>query len=170
MRRTLTAASGLLTMILALSACGGGGSSGGGSPMGANPVPVNPVATMAPVMPAPAPSAGATTATGQPGDAVQIQAHGQTILADAKTGLALYTFDGDTVPNQSTCIGSCLAIWPAHAAMSSEKGSNNFAIFTRQGGTLQWSFKGKPLYTFASDTPSNNATGDGFQNFHLAHP
>ncbi|MGZ3498789.1 MAG: COG4315 family predicted lipoprotein [Vulcanimicrobiaceae bacterium] len=176
--RTTTAAAGLLMLGLAVSACGGGGS---GTSMGSSGLPgVPPVATatrppvIAPTMapmgtPTIAPTSAPTT-TGQAGDAKPIQAHGQTIWADAKSGLALYTFDGDTTPNQSTCTGTCLAIWPSHVATSSETGTNNFTIFTRPDGSLQWAYKGKPLYTFASDTPANNATGDGFQNFRLAHP
>jgi predicted lipoprotein with Yx(FWY)xxD motif len=107
--------------------------------------------------------------TGAAGDAKTMTVNGQTILVDAKSGLALYTFNGDG-PNQSNCTGGCLAIWPVHAATASEKASGNFTIFTRPGGSLQWAYKTKPLYTFASDTVANNATGNGFQGFSLATP
>jgi len=103
------------------------------------------------------------------GDAKQANINGRTILVDANSGLALYVFNGDG-PNQSNCTGGCLAVWPAHAATASERGSGDFTIFTRQDGSRQWAFKGRPLYTFVSDTVAHNATGDNFQNFFLATP
>lgn len=148
---------GLLIAGLSLAGCGGG--SGGGGTYG---VPV-PVATSTPSSAPSNPPAAA-------GDAKQASIGGAPALVDASSGLALYTFDGDTVADQSTCTGGCLAVWPAHAARSSEKASGNFTIFTRTDGSLQWAYKGKPLYTFASDSPGNNGTGDGVQGFHIARP
>lgn len=149
-------AAGLLTLGMTLTACGGG--SGGGS-------------YTAPAVPTSAPSTAPSSApAAQAGNAKTAQVDGGSALIDAVSGLALYTFDGDTVPNQSTCTGSCLTIWPAHSATSSDKASGNFTIFTRSDGTLQWAYKGKPLYTFVSDTPSNNGTGEGLQGFHIARP
>ena len=114
------------------------------------------------------PSAPPVTAAA--GDAKQVQLGGAAALVDAASGLALYTFDGDTVANQSACTGSCLAIWPAHRATASEHGSGNFTIFARSDGSLQWAYKGKPLYTFVSDTAAHNGTGENFQGFHIARP
>ena len=173
--RIAMVAAGLLTLGLAVSGCGGGtgstspignGITGGPPPMVTPSIAPSTAPSSAPTM---APS-GAPTVTGLAGDAKQVQLNGGPAWVDAKTGLALYTFDGDTTPNQSNCTGSCLAIWPSHAAASSEKGTNNFTIFTRPEGTLQWAYKGKPLYMFVSDTPSNNGTGEGIQNFHIARP
>jgi predicted lipoprotein with Yx(FWY)xxD motif len=147
-----------------LAGCGGGGSGGGMSPPVTNPMPV------APTVPSPMPVATNSPApTSVAGDAKTAQINGQTILVDANSGLALYTFGGDG-PNQSNCTGGCLAIWPAHAATAGEQASGNFTIFTRPDGTLQWAYKGHPLYTFVSDTVSKNATGNGFQGFFLATP
>ncbi len=168
----------LLTFGISLAACGGGSSGTTAAPpapiLAPSPVAVAP--TVAPSTapssaPTAAPSGSPTTTTGFAGDAKQAQVNGKTILVDATTGLALYFFNGDTTPNQSNCTGSCLTIWPSHAATASEKGDANFSIFTRSDGNgMQWAFKGRPLYTFISDTPSNNATGNGVQNFVLATP
>lgn len=163
---------------IALAACGGGGSSGGG--ISATP-PMAPVAAPSSLpgtapsaapssAPMPAPSGSPITTTGFSGDAKVAQVNGKTILVDAATGLALYFFNGDST-NQSNCTGGCLAIWPSHAAKAGEKADGNFSIFTRSDGNgMQWADKGRPLYTFASDTPANNATGNNFQNFVLATP
>jgi len=162
MRSTFLQAA-LLAAAASLAACGGGGSGTTGGGYG-NPPVVNP--TSAPTS-APSSSPGSQN----PGDAKQSQVGGATALVDASSGLALYTFDGDTAPNQSTCTGGCLIVWPAHAASSGESATGNFTIFKRaDNGSLQWAYKGKPLYTFASDTPSANGTGDGVQGFHIARP
>jgi predicted lipoprotein with Yx(FWY)xxD motif len=151
--------SGLLALGLAVASCSGGAN--GGTASGPVPVGNPPVAD-------PPPNAG-TSATA--GDAKQVTLKGSLAFVDSKTGLALYTFGGDTVPDQSQCTGSCLAIWPAHAAKAGDKASSGFTIFKRSdNGTLQWAYLGKPLYTFVSDTPSNNGSGDGVENFHIARP
>jgi predicted lipoprotein with Yx(FWY)xxD motif len=156
----------------ALAACGGGsGSTAPGAPPVVQPSTAPSAAPS--VAPSATPSAAPSSSPGTqtPGDTKQAQIDGGTALVDAKSGLALYTFDGDTVPDQSTCTGGCLAIWPAHAASSGETATGNFTIFTRSdNGTLQWAYKGKPLYTFTGDTASNNGTGNGLQGFSIARP
>ena len=163
-----------LALGISLAACGGGSGGIASNPSVPTVVPTNaPVAapTAAPSnAPAPAPSAGAATTTGFSGDAKQAQVNGKTILVDAMTGLALYFSPADST-NQSNCTGSCLAIWPSHVATASEKADGLFSIFTRSDGNgMQWAYKGRPLYTFISDTAANNATGNGVQNFVLATP
>ena len=108
-------------------------------------------------------------ATATAGDAKQAVVNGQTIWVDATSGLALYYFTNDG-PNISNCIDGCTAIWPPHAAHAGEQASGNFTIFTRPGGTLQWAYKTRPLYTFVGDTVAKNATGNGFQSFFVATP
>lgn len=160
----------IVALSATLAACGGG--SGGSGGLYSAPV-AAPAAspTAAPSsMPTTAPAGGVTTASGFAGDAKQAQVNGKTIFVDASTGLALYFSNGDS-PNQSNCTGGCLAIWPSHAATASEKGSGNFSIFTRSDGSgMQWAYKGRPLYTFVSDSLANNATGNNVQNFVLATP
>ena len=165
----------ILALGVSLAACGGGsGASGSGGPYGgpiiaptASAPSATPSNTPAPTA---APSGSPVTATGFSGDAKQAQVNGQTILVDASTGLALYFFNGDT-PNRSNCTGGCLGIWPIHKATASERADGNFSVFTRSDGNgMQWAYKGRALYTFVSDTPAHNATGNNFQNFVLATP
>jgi predicted lipoprotein with Yx(FWY)xxD motif len=85
------------------------------------------------------------------------------------SNMPVYTFGGDTVANQSTCTGGCLSVWPAVAATAGSLPAP-WGSFTRPDtGTLQLSYKGQPLYTFASDSPGVER-GDGVENFHLARP
>ncbi|HEV3153256.1 MAG TPA: hypothetical protein VGZ02_05595 [Candidatus Baltobacteraceae bacterium] len=149
---------------ISLAACGGG-SGTPGSGLYNPPVPAPSTA------PTNAPTSAPSPQSQNAGDAKQAQVGGATALVDASTGLALYTFDGDTTANQSSCTGGCLVIWPAHTAHAGEAASGNFTIFKRSdNGSLQWAYKGKPLYTFVQDTPSANGTGEGVQGFHIARP
>ena len=91
-------------------------------------------------------------------------------LVDAKS-MTLYTFDKD-MGGKSMCNGPCAANWPALMAASGSAVSGDWTIVTRDDGTMQWAYKGKPLYTFAKDTKPGDTTGDGFLNgaWHIAKP
>ena len=62
--------------------------------------------------------------------------------------------------------------WPALTAASGSAASGDWTTVTRDDGTMQWAYKGKPLYTFAKDTKPGDTTGDGFLNgaWHIAKP
>ena len=91
-------------------------------------------------------------------------------LVDAKS-MTLYTFDKD-MGGKSMCNGPCAANWPALMAASGSAASGDWTMVTRDDGTMQWAYKGKPLYTFAKDTKPGDTTGDGFLNgaWHIAKP
>ena len=90
-------------------------------------------------------------------------------LVDAK-GMTLYSFDKDA-DGKSACNGPCAANWPAFKATDAAAPAGWSAI-TREDGTKQWAYKGKPLYTFAKDTGPADVKGDGFLNgaWHIATP
>jgi predicted lipoprotein with Yx(FWY)xxD motif len=92
------------------------------------------------------------------------------ILTDEK-GMSLYTFDKDS-GGKSACNGPCATNWPVLKAEASDKPDSNYTIITRDDGSRQWAYKGKPLYTFAKDQKPGDVTGDGFLNgaWHLAKP
>ena len=80
-------------------------------------------------------------------------------LTDAK-GMTLYTFDKDTA-GKSACNGPCAARWPPLTATATDKASGDYTIVTRDDGSKQWAFKGKPLYLRVKDTKPGDKTGDG---------
>ncbi len=92
------------------------------------------------------------------------------ILTDQK-GMTLYTFDKDS-QGKSACNGPCATNWPVLKAEASDKAEGAYSIITRDDGSKQWSYKGKPLYTFAKDQKPGDVTGDGFLNgaWHIAQP
>ncbi|XUM20803.1 COG4315 family predicted lipoprotein [Bradyrhizobium oligotrophicum S58] len=92
------------------------------------------------------------------------------ILTDAG-GMSLYTFDKDS-GGKSACNGPCATNWPVLKASASDQPVGDYTIITRDDGSMQWAYKGKPLYTFAKDQKAGDVTGDGFLNgaWHLAKP
>ena len=77
--------------------------------------------------------------------------------------MTLYTFDKDAA-GKSACNGPCAANWPPLMAASGASGSGDWTIVTRDDGSKQWAYKGKPLYTWVKDQKAGDKTGDGFAN------
>jgi len=74
-------------------------------------------------------------------------------------GLTVYTFDKDTVEGKSACSGGCIAVWPAVSA-DDAKLSAPYGSITRDDGSKQLTYKGKPLYTFVQDKKAGDRNGD----------
>ena len=86
-------------------------------------------------------------------------------------GMTLYTFDRDTAGSgKSVCNGPCATNWPPFAAPADAKATGEWSIVTRDDGTKQWAYKGKPLYAWSKDQKPGDKTGDGFLNnaWHVA--
>jgi predicted lipoprotein with Yx(FWY)xxD motif len=80
-------------------------------------------------------------------------------------GMTLYTFDKDAAGSgKSECNGPCAANWPPLLAAADATASGDYSIITRNDGTRQWAYKGKPLYLWIKDTKPGDRTGDGFNN------
>ena len=77
-------------------------------------------------------------------------------------GMTLYTFDKDVAGSgKSACNGQCAFNWPPLAAPSDAQPQGNFSLIQREGGGLQWAYKGKPLYTFIGDANPGDNNGKG---------
>ena len=85
-------------------------------------------------------------------------------------GMTLYTFDKDTAGSgKSVCNGPCAANWPPLAAGSDAKASGDWSVVTRDDGSKQWAYRGKPLYAWSKDQKPGDTTGDGFNGaWHVA--
>jgi predicted lipoprotein with Yx(FWY)xxD motif len=91
-------------------------------------------------------------------------------FTDAK-GMTLYTFDNDKEPNKSACAGNCLNNWPVLKAEATDKDMGDWKVITRDDGTKQWAYKGKPLYYFVMDKAAGDKLGDGRgMVWHIAKP
>lgn len=87
-------------------------------------------------------------------------------------GMTLYTFDNDTAGSgKSACNGPCAGIWPPVMAESDAKPEGDMTVVTRDDGTKQWAYKGKPVYLYKSDMKAGDMTGDNFKNvWHVIKP
>ena len=87
-------------------------------------------------------------------------------------GMTLYVFDKDAAgAGKSACNGDCATNWPPLMATAGDKASGDYSIITRDDGSRQWAYKGKPLYRWAKDQKPGDTTGDGVKNvWHAAKP
>jgi predicted lipoprotein with Yx(FWY)xxD motif len=89
----------------------------------------------------------------------------QNYLVD-REGRPLYFFAND-VPGSSAsaCTGACLDKWPVFDVKEISVGDGiakaDVSRFLRADGAWQTTFKGRPLYYFASDTAGSGVGGDG---------
>lgn len=81
-------------------------------------------------------------------------------LTDTK-GMTLYTYAKDTA-GVSNCTGQCLVVWPAYVAPASASAlPTNVTTVKRDDGTMQYAYKGMPLYYYTKDTKAGDTMGQG---------
>ncbi len=87
-------------------------------------------------------------------------------------GMTLYTFDRDAAgTGKSVCNGPCAQNWPPLMAAAGAAANGEWAVVTRDDGSKQWAYKGKPLYFWVKDQKAGDRTGDGVNNvWRLAKP
>lgn len=89
------------------------------------------------------------------------------ILVD-HSGATLYRYTPDGT-GKSTCTGGCATVWPPLTVPAGTTGvaagtgipSGALGTTTRSDGTLQVTYKGMPLYTYAADTSAGQTSGQG---------
>ncbi|KQQ96501.1 hypothetical protein [Massilia sp. Leaf139] len=79
------------------------------------------------------------------------------VLTDAK-GMTVYTFDKDSA-GKSACNEGCAKMWPP-VPVTEERVAAPYSTVTRDDGSKQLAYKGKPLYLFANDTKPGERKGD----------
>lgn len=88
-------------------------------------------------------------------------------LTDEK-GMTLYTYSKDTI-GVSNCSGKCIVNWPAYGPKTAPTNlPTNVTVITRLDKSLQYAWKGMPLYYFVSDIKAGDITGNGVGGFTLA--
>ena len=84
------------------------------------------------------------------------------VLVDA-AGMTVYTFDKDVAGSgKSACVDGCLKNWPAVAA--SGELAAPWSSVTRDDGSKQLAYKGKPLYLFVGDKKAGDRAGDNMKD------
>jgi predicted lipoprotein with Yx(FWY)xxD motif len=86
-------------------------------------------------------------------------------------GLTLYDFHKDK-GGKSACYGACAATWPPMITSAagqisgvSGKQAAKLGKTTRKDGTLQVTYAGHPLYTYADDKEPGEANGQNIDSF-----
>jgi predicted lipoprotein with Yx(FWY)xxD motif len=145
MRRLLTAAS-LAAAVLAVAACASSSSSTSSSA---------PAATGTP-----AAAAGASSSSS--GNTLMVRTIGGAQVLTNSAGLTLYWFAPDT-STTSKCTGACATYWPPvkGPATAGSGVTGTLGVITRSDGTMQATYDGHPLYTYAGDSAPGQANGNG---------
>ena len=123
-----------------------------------------PVSPSAP--PVAAQSAAPSAAAGEAYAVASVQDAKFGSYLTGEDGKTLYIFTKDT-GGASACTGACATKWPPFilAAGDTIKGGDGvtgtFATIKRDDGSMQVTYKGAPIYYFASDTKAGDVTGQG---------
>ena len=86
-------------------------------------------------------------------------------LADAR-GMTVYTSDNDKA-GKSNCKDACLHTWHPVEAPIAAATRGDWSTVTRDDGTKQWAYKGKPLYRYGLEDGASETAGDG-KGWHAA--
>ena len=152
--RKIWGAAALAALALTVSACASSGSSSTRhTPAAAGSSPASSAAASSPAASSPAASGGATLTARTIGS--------QQVLTNS-AGLTLYWFVPDT-STTSKCTGSCATYWPPvkGPATAGSGVTGTLSAITRSDGTMQATYDGHPLYTYAGDTAPGQAKGNG---------
>ena len=124
--------------------------------------------------------AAQATVFGQDGaESPENMAHpGAVALSEAKPGQwsykafpslrPLYVNENDS-DGKSTCYDSCAMAWPPLEAGDQDTDVGHWSVVERDNGTLQWAYKGQPVYQRFHDSVTR-PRGDGLDGFHLLKP
>lgn len=81
-------------------------------------------------------------------------------VARDAAGRTLYVFSKDK-PGISNCTGDCNKSWPAFIAKPGAKATEDLSLIAREGGEMQWAYRGQALYFFAGDRNPGDMIGEG---------
>jgi predicted lipoprotein with Yx(FWY)xxD motif len=82
----------------------------------------------------------------------------------SSAGMTVYTFDKDVADSgKSACNGGCASNWPPVSA-GNAKPAKPYSVVTREDGSAQLAYKGKPLYLFAADKKAGDRKGDNVKD------
>jgi predicted lipoprotein with Yx(FWY)xxD motif len=154
----LTIATLALGLAIAVAGCGGSSSSSGESAYGGSESTATNKSASSESGGA---GAAATIAVASVGDLGKV-------LVDSR-GFTLYYFKKDK-GGKSACYSGCAALWPPLTTGGSPKGMSGaqasmLGTTKRSDGTVQVTYAGWPLYTYAADKKPGEANGNDIDSF-----
>jgi predicted lipoprotein with Yx(FWY)xxD motif len=161
----------LVTAALAVAGCGGGSDSSTGSAYGGKSSTDNENAASATSRYGSGSAKSTSSADAKGGDGIVSAAPvGDlgTILVDSQ-GLTLYDFHKDK-GGESSCYGACAAAWPplltdGNAQAQGKADRSMLGTTKRKDGSVQVTYNGWPLYTYAADQAPGEANGNDIDQF-----
>ena len=116
-------------------------------------------------------TSGSTPASGGGGATIDVADNPKLgeVLVDSQ-GKTVYMFEKDDEADESYCNGSCAKVWPPVTTMGqptagSGISSSKLTSFKRDDGSTQVAFAGHPLYTYVKDEDTEDAYGNGLDQF-----
>lgn len=85
-------------------------------------------------------------------------------------GMTLYHFTRDVTPGASACSGGCLEAWPplfvqdGQSLGAGDGVTGTLATFERDDGSMQVTYRGRPLYHWQGDTAPGETNGQDVGN------
>jgi predicted lipoprotein with Yx(FWY)xxD motif len=109
-----------------------------------------------------APPSATPTPTPSPTGPLGTTTIGGTRVLTSAAGFTLYWFSADTT-GSSVCSGACLSYWPPvpGPASAGSGATGTLGTITRADGTVQATYDGHPLYTYAGDSAPGQNKGNG---------
>ena len=99
--------------------------------------------------------------TEEPPPGIVLQQHGHGAAITDADGMTLYFYLKD-LPGKSICTAACLKLSPPAEAKADAAGHGNWSVVTRDDGSRQWAYRGKPLYRSLRDTARGDTNGEEF--------
>jgi predicted lipoprotein with Yx(FWY)xxD motif len=90
-----------------------------------------------------------------------------------RAGLTLYVFDNDVAGSgRSACNQPCSNLHPPYMLEKGARPTGEFTAVSRDDGSRQWAYKGRPLYLWYGDDKPGQTGGDGISRntWHVARP
>lgn len=86
----------------------------------------------------------------------------------AKADFTVYVFDDDlAVPGESSCSGNCAVNWPpVIVSDGSASGTSDLGTIERLDGSIQVTYKDRPLYFYVGDSSAGQTNGDNVTGWH----
>jgi transforming growth factor-beta-induced protein len=104
-----------------------------------------------------------TMTTNSDSDEVAYDSVSQRLMGGTNStnpGFTLYAFDSDLGSAGSTCNDSCATNWPPVLVTDGEVANiSGLSLVTRDDGSLQAAYKGRPLYFYSGDTEASDISG-----------
>lgn len=94
---------------------------------------------------------------------VLLEARGHGWILQDADGMTLYTYMSDPIGGPPACKDECVQTWRPLLVSEDTGSAGDWSQIKRDEDTWQWTFRGKPLYTYSRDLVAGDMNGDEHQ-------